>query len=314
MKKHLWLFAILITLKTWAQQEIHYSQYLYEKLLYNPAYAGNNGDNTSLTFLHKNQWAAIDQTFNAYAFALNTSFSQERIGIGLNLQSENLSAYRLTYLQVPVSYKVKIENGFLSFGLEAGIRTANYDYAALNIREPEDKVLNTLNSIHPDASFGLFYRKETYYLGFSVKHLLPNTSYNSQFKKEITNRTSYALFAYKIFLTPNLNLIPSSIMRISGSKYYVDLGGHLEYHDFVWLGAFYRSNKQFTIQTAFVVNRLVKKINNKLLIGYALDYGYSNLYPFSGASHEITLKYDIKKRPNPEHLLKRRKTISPLFF
>ena len=123
--------------------------------------------------------------------------SQERIGVGLNFQTENLSAYRLTYFQVPVSYKIKAKNGFLSFGLEAGVRVAKFDASSLNIKDENDQVLNELNSVNPDLSCGLFYRKKKYYLSFSIKHLLTYSTYDLQFEKKTNNRILYGTFAYR---------------------------------------------------------------------------------------------------------------------
>lgn len=309
MRKIFFILTIIILSqikKSVAQQAPHYSLYTLGKLFYNPAYINDKEKNLAITLLNKNQWRQVDQTYNSQGLSLNTTFSQRRLGIGLIILTEKTQNIKRSQVLIPVSYKLNVKNGFLNLGIETGIKTSNNDFSGLEIKDKNDHVISRKPEYVPDFSLGAFYRKKNYYIGLSLKHLFPVNG-----KK---NSTLYGIWAHELSINSLISILPSTLIRLNQKHTVLDIGTHVKINQKMLIGGHIRTSKQFNLQGSIILNKLFSRINNDFVIGYSFDYGYSESLRNLGSSHEIMLKYNLQKRPNPNAILKQRKTVSPLFF
>jgi type IX secretion system PorP/SprF family membrane protein len=292
-----------------AQQDLSYSQYMNAKYFYNPATLLDESNIVAVTIFNRNQWTVLDHEFNSQALAINTSISQDRIGIGLQLQSDRNPTFRVSEFQIPLNYRVNLQKGNLSFGLEPSIKlVSNHDINVL-AKDPNDALLDRKTTWGADFATGAYYVHNRYYLGFSSKNIL------GQGRAGLLKKPSRYFFgACVIGLSNKISLLPSILVKTQDNKYSLDVGANLKINRGVMLGAQVKNHKQINVQAAILLNSIFTKISNQCTLGYAYETGFSSLYEQAGGTHEILIKYYLKKRPSVNEILKKRPTISPLFF
>ena len=165
MKFALKQFSILfvfLTLSTsfWAQQDAQYSQYMYNTVAVNPAYAGSRGV-TSVFLLHRTQWVGLEGAPETNVFTLNKPVSNTPLGYGISVLNDRVGISDHTIISADFSYTIAVSSVFkLSFGLKASAGWLSVDYSRLTIRHPSDIVLSQQNELNqqfsPNVGAGLY--------------------------------------------------------------------------------------------------------------------------------------------------------------
>jgi type IX secretion system PorP/SprF family membrane protein len=271
-----------------------YSQYMFNGLALNPAYAGSR-DVLNITIGYRNQWvgfkgAPVTQTLSAHSPLRN-----EKVALGIFLQNEQIDVRNNTSVFLNYAYRMNLGGGLLSLGLKGGgsIRSANW--SRLSVNDPGDDVFNDpgTSEMLPNIGFGMYYYTDRYYIGASVPFFLADSTKNGKAVSYHDMRNySYLLSGGLIVGNRSVRIKPDFLFKYHNvNPIQLDLNLSLIFSDLLWIGASYR------IDNALV--GLVKlQLNEQFRIGYTYDYSLGQLNQYNNGSHEIVLIYDFRYRMN----------------
>lgn len=284
-----------------AQSDQHYTMFMYNKLLYNPAYAGSR-DAASVNGVYRNQWTSIQgapKTMNISFDAPVGNYMQSfrKVAAGVSLGNEKVGIESTSNLRAYYAYRIKMERSVVSFGLSAGAGLYSANYSSLSPVDHNDKNLaSDVNSaILPNAGAGVYWSGSNFYAGLSVPNLLENSyDKNNPAAKQV--RTIYASAGYVYPLNDILKVEPQLLLRYAGLGTYklpvnTDINLSVLAYDRVMVGATYRTDKSFE---ALLHIQATRNIN----VGYAFDYLMSDLSGYGGGTHEFVVGYDIVRPAN----------------
>ncbi|WP_281987006.1 PorP/SprF family type IX secretion system membrane protein [Aquimarina aggregata] len=297
----LFVLVFLVFKSTYAQQDAQYTQYMYNTISVNPAYAGSR-DAISITGLYRNQWvgiggAPVTQTLNMHS-PIGTS---EKIGLGFSIVNDKIGPTQETYLDIDFSYTIKTsQTGQLAFGVKVGGHLLDVDFDDLNRFTNADILLDTSidNKFSPNVGIGMYYYKEKLYLGISAPNLLETNHFDesnrdsraSSFLAE--ERINYYLIGGYVFdINENLKLKPAALMKaVSGAPLQFDVSANFLFQEKFTLGAAYRWSAALSILAGF-------QVNENIMLGFAYDWETTALgnTEFNAGSYEFFLRYEIFK-------------------
>lgn len=286
---------------TFAQQDPQFTQYMYNTLSVNPAYAGSRG-HASVTGLLRTQWVGLEGAPETQTLTLDTPVNK-KVGLGLAIINDKLGPSTETYLDLNFSYTINTsKTRKLSFGVKGGARLLNIDFSKGNARDGSDDLLNNVNNeISPTIGAGIYWHSEKNYIGVSIPNFLTDQNYNDIAQTVSPERLHlFVIGGIVTDLTNDIKFKPAFLVKaVSGAPIIADISGSLLFHEKFRLGVSYRWDDSFSGHAGF-------QISPQLLIGYSYDYTTTELQRFNTGSHEITLRYDL--------ISKIKKIKSPRFF
>ena len=264
-----------------AQQDPIYAQYLTNPLVINPAYAGiNNQFNARLQF--RTQWAGIEANPKTFNLSSSTSLEQNKVGLGLILLQDKLGDIRNIEVSVPLSYKVKVKESWLSFGMQAGFVNQKNDASKLNIFDPGDPAFMPYSETSINLGAGVMFKHDKYRVGLSVPRLLPATINTSGSPIELYKQHYYLFGSYNFRVSDYVWFKPSALLRgTSGIPLSADINATFTYRDNYSAGIFTRNFNTY----GALVQVLVKQWH----IGYVFELPGSKTSSIRFTSHEITI-------------------------
>ncbi len=292
----------------YAQQDAQYTQYMYNTISVNPAYAGSRGM-FSIAALHRSQWVGLDGAPTTQTLNFHTPVS-EHVGLGLSVVNDEIGngTNQDTYIDAAFSYTVNTsEEGKLSFGLKAGGHLFNVDFTKLRNYGAESNLPNIDNKFSPNFGAGIYYHTDQFYAGLSV----PNFLQTEHFDSSDSNSSSliaqermnlYLITGYVFDLNPNVKFKPAALVKaVKGAPLQVDLSANFLFNDKFSLGAAYRWDAAISALFGF-------QMTDQLMLGLAYDKETTDLGAtrFNDGSFEIMLRY--------EFLNKYKRVITPRFF
>lgn len=274
-----------------AQQEAMYSQYMFNTMAINPAYAGSRKV-TSVTALMRTQWIEIEGAPKTETITVDAPVKGDKVGLGFQLFNDKIGVANTTGGFISYAYRLKMndDDAFLSFGLQAGVSQfkANYtDVVLTNQAQPTDPAFaEDAKMLYGHFGAGIYYNTDKFYLGLSApqffNHELSNTgnSYDHQ-------PHAFLASGYVFPLSESFNLKPSFLIKaVKGAPVEADLNGTLWIKDAVAIGAQYRTGASVG---ALVQIRLSQQFN----FGYAYDYSTTALNNYNSGSHEFMLRFEF---------------------
>ncbi len=302
-KYFLLLTIMLLPLCSFGQSDQHYTMFMYNKLLYNPAYAGSH-DLTTINADYRDQWDAINgapKTANITIDAPIGSFmkSFRKVALGFSMTNETLGVERNTDFKTCYAYRIKFKSCILSMGLSAGADLYSANYSDLNLYQPNDPNFahNVKNNVLPNFGAGVYVYDDKSYLSFSVPNMLQNAYDKNEIRihNNIAKQSTglYISTGYVFTVNETMKLEPNAIMRMAGQgnntlPMSFDINLSAIYLERFLIGLTYRTDKSFE---GIVHLQATQRIN----VGYAYDYLISGLSGYSGGTHEIVVGYDIIK-------------------
>ena len=303
MQSKLILFVILLVgFMSFAQQDAQYTQYMYNTININPAYAGNR-DVLSLFALHRSQWVGIDGAPITNTIAINSPIGDSNIGVGLSLINDKIGPTNENDFTVDLSYTITTSEKYkLSFGLKGNANLFKLDITKLNPKDQNDpQFQNVNNTFSPNFGVGLYLHSDNSYFGFSIPKFIESNHYDDNSVAIFKEKINYYFIAGHVFNINNSSKFKPSILTkaVQGSPLQVDLSGNFLFYDKFVLGGAYRWGAALSGMTGF-------QISERFFIGYGYDYETTNLSNYNSGSHELFLRYEIAN--------KTKKIISPRFF
>lgn len=302
---------IFILASSWgsvAQQLPQFTQYMYNTISINPAYAGSR-ETLSVVALHRSQWVGLDGGPTTQTVSVHTPLRNDRIGLGLSFINDELGYENFTYLYGDFSYTLPVgQKAKLAFGLKAGFTQYHIDQELLD--DPtvvNDQFFDDVsNRWSPNVGLGLYLHTNRWYVGMSAPRIL-NTDYNNGRNGTIDyvalERISYYFTGGYVFdLNKTTKFKPAVLLKgTNGAPLSFDMTANFLFNDTFWLGGSYRINESaeaFGIITDFQVSKQWR-------IGYAYEYPISELKSYTSGTHEILLMFE---------LFKSKRIKSPRFF
>ncbi len=271
-----------------AQQRPLQSLYMFDPLLINPAYAGNQVQ-LSATAIYRNQWVNLDgapQTFTATA---HSGFRKYRVGLGFILSNDQIGIHNDFGFYGVYSYKIPVtKKGTLSFGIQGGFNNLRSNFNLLNPKYQGD-IAGVISTFNPNVGAGVYFRQSNFYVGFSVPYILDNKIIGSDYTSVAKQHRYYYLMGGATFKVSNiLKVVPSTLIRFQDdAPVSMDLNTIFVLYDVVGIGASWRMNDS-------VIALFELQLNDNFHVGYAYDITTSALNAYSNGSHEIMLNYRLK--------------------
>lgn len=281
---------VLGTFVSYAQYDVSFTQYMFNPLIYNPAYAGNN-DDASITFINRAQWAGIQGAPYSAALSAHSKSFEEELGLGISVLHDRLGVERNTSLSLDASYHMQIGvHKLLAFGLRGSMFSYNTDLSELVNNQDDPLLQGGESSISGNLGLGLFLYAKNYYVGLSMPSTLtPKLTEDNSFSDNNKSRNMYLASGYVYSLSPSLKLKPSILIKSSVERLVpvTDLNLSLLLNELFWIGGFYRSTQEIGIIFS------THSIKN-MKIGYSFEYPLSTLNTNSiYGSHEIMISLAV---------------------
>lgn len=304
MKKQISILVLLVASMQgiFAQQDAQYTQYMYNTLAVNPAYAGSRGV-MSITALHRSQWVGLDGAPTTQTLNLNTPVS-ERVGLGLSIVNDEIGSgtRQETYFDAAFSYTLPLENDRkLSFGLKAGGHLLNINFSQLDGFTDEQGASGLPNidrKFSPNFGAGVYYHTNKFYAGLSIPNFLETQHFDESGNTAsylATERINfYFITGYVFDLNKNLKFKPAVLLKaVNGAPLQADLSANFLLKEKLSLGLAYRWDAALSALVGL-------QINEKLMLGLAYDKETTELgnTSFNDGSFEIFLRYELFNKTN----------------
>lgn len=294
MKKIVTLVFVLISGLSYAQQDAQFSNYMYNTLSFNPAYAGSRGT-TSIYLSQRKQWVGLEGAPSTNSLSYHSPLGYSNVGIGLSLLNDAIGPVEENLISLDISYSIQTSyDSQLAFGLRASAHMLNVDFTQLNIFNPSDVLAqsNINNRVSPNIGFGMFWYSDKSYVGFSIPNLLETSHINKGLNSSVSSiskeRLHYHFTAGHVFnISQDILFKPAILTKIvSGTPFQLDLSSNFQIYDKFTIGASYRLDAAVSFLGGFQINR-------NWLLGYAYDFDTNNLSTYNSGSHEVFLRYEV---------------------
>jgi len=325
MKKILAGCLLVIAIQTYAQQKPHYTQYILNQYILNPALTGIE-NYTDIKASHRHQWAGIQDapvtTYVTIHAPINkkdyrttaTSFdvpgenprgkryweeytaAEPHHGIGLQVINDRtgplnyFSAYATYAYHIGISARTSLAAGFGAGFTNISLNTDKLNFGTVQI-DPAVYNNGIINTVKPDFMAGVYLYSADYFVGLSAQQIIPQKIKFSDNTVKTTNGKIvphvFATAGYRFLLGEDFNLIPSVMVKyIEPLPAQIDINAKLQYLDKIWFGASYRHEDGFAGMVGL-------NISSKINVGYSYDYTTSGLNIVSRGSHEIIVGFLI---------------------
>ncbi len=277
-----------------AQQLPQFTQYMFNTISVNPAYAGSR-EALSVVGLHRSQWVGFKGGPITQTLSIHTPLRNDRIGLGLSFIEDDLGPQNFTYVYGDFSYTIPTgADGKLAFGLKAGFTQFSFDTDFRNdpgnVNDP--LIFGTEDRWTPNLGAGVFWHSNRWYLGLSAPRILNNDFANKDNSFEALERISYYFTGGYVFdLSKNIKLKPAVLLKATnGAPISYDFTGSFLFNEKFWLGASYRLNNETGALGGFADFQ----VSRQLRVGYAYEKPISDIARYTTGTHEILLIYEFK--------------------
>lgn len=316
-------FATLAGVQTiHAQQEVQYSQYMFNMLAVNPAYAGNR-DVLSMTGLYRQQWVGISGSPTTQSFTIDMPIKKEKVGIGFQAYNDQIGVFKNTGVALSYAYRVKVsQKTTLSMGVQGGITNLSGDLLGvqrtLSGTDTDPAFSGNISKWLPNVGAGLYLSNDRGYIGLSVPTLIQNRfkdvtgSADTNITSARQERHYFLMAGFVIGLGRSLALKPSFLVKATRDAAAIDLNLNLWIKDRIAIGGSWRTNnKNFkspfgNLNGDAVIGMIEIQATDQIRLGYAYDFALNGLQSKQNGTHEVMLRYEFGYRKT--------KILTPRYF
>ena len=296
--KHIRVLMLLAVMlfayqKSIAQTEPMYSQYMFNMLGVNPAYAGNR-EASSFNFFQRSQWIELQGAPQTTSFSFDQSILNKRAGWGIQFYDDKIGVEKADGINIMGSTRIQVsENGILSGGLSLGLM--NYRIDLMNVTgrfTPNDPAFySNLNKWMPSLGLGVYYNTDNFYAGVSIPNILKSrlTAFDliRSGLQKVNQKHIFLTTGIVIPINEDLKLKPSTMIKmVEGAPIEADFNTNVWLRDIIGLGVSYRTGDA-------VIGMAEIQVNQNLRFGYAYDMTISPLKFYNTGTHEIMIRYEI---------------------
>jgi type IX secretion system PorP/SprF family membrane protein len=310
MKKLILLIAgsfLLLSRPVSAQQDAQYSQYMFNGIYINPAYAGYK-EVLNVHSFYRSQWTGITGAPRSMSLAVDAIANSGNVGLALQVASDKLGAQTNLSIYGNYSYRIRMNDdgsSRLALGFGVGMVQLGIDGSQLNPNNPEpNQPVGVQSTIVPDARAGVYFANDRYYAGFSVDNLIATYINIDRYAFIPQPKPHYYLTAGALFpLSEDFQIKPSFLLKDDrGGPTSLDINAFLLIKEFLWVGGSYRTgvklyDKSYLQKDLTPRNSAVAAIqifpSDKIRIGYGYDFSIGPLQGYSSGTHEISIAYSF---------------------
>jgi type IX secretion system PorP/SprF family membrane protein len=302
------LIVLFFTIVASAQQDAQYTQYMYNTIVVNPAYAGSR-QSMSIFGLHRNQWVGVAGAPVTNAFSINTPLNESKVGLGLSVVNDKIGISTENNIAADFSYTIPASEKYkMSFGLKASANLLNLDFSKLSYQpgDPNQYQDDIDNKFSPNIGVGFYLHSDNSYIGISAPNLIETKHFDKSDNSSSTSHVAaekinyYLIAGYVFDLNPNLKLKPSLETKyVQGAPLQVDVSTNFLINEKFVAGLAYRWSAAMSAMVGF-------QASDSWFIGYSYDFDTTEFAKYNSGSHEIFLRFELFKKYD--------KIISPRFF
>lgn len=301
MKNYIYNLIFLFSIWSYSQQDSQFTQYMYNTINVNPAYAGTR-ETFNAFVLHRNQWVGLEGAPITNTASLNTNIDDSKFGVGLSFINDNIGPTQENAISADIAYIIPLNGEFkLSFGIKATANLYNLDTSKLTIFQANDPEFQNLNGkLSPNIGTGVYYYSDKFYIGASVPNFNKTKYYNANDVSINTKSVSYYLLSGYVFdLSQTVKFKPSFLAKADeGAPLQLDINTNFMFNDKFVIGGSYRLDAAVSALVGF-------QISKSWFLGYGYDLETTKLSNYNTGSHELFLRYEIFKNT---------RIVSPRFF
>jgi type IX secretion system PorP/SprF family membrane protein len=288
------VFSLGLSSALLAQQDPQFTQYMFNLLALNPAYAGS-AERVSVKGLTRHQWVGFEGAPTTQTITIHSPVFRESFALGGTILRDTHGPITQYTFMTDVAYRIFMGKSTLAFGLKGGLNLLQGRYAELNPLQQNDPMFqqNVNSKLDPQFGFGMMWYSERHFLGLSTPKLLRTEFFETDSLVFISGpgqRPHYFLTGGYVF---DMGLYhkfkPTFLVKaVQGAPLSFDLSANMLFYEKFWLGAMYRHGDAVGALAQY-------HINNDFTIGYSYDYPLTPLRNYSGGSHEIMVGYEFGK-------------------
>jgi len=297
------LFVLLVLGSISARAQLYpvYSQYYFNELMINPAFAGAHVQ-FSATSTYRNQWINFPGAPKTFSLTAHSSLVGGRVGVGIMINEDKIGSYANKDLTLVYAYKLRFPKSTLSFGIQGSLYFLNADFSSLNIQQGDPNFI-PYNLFKPNFGAGIYYNQRNFFIGFSNPYLInskfstsmmtadPVTGLPTKIQSNLYQFRNYFLrsgFIANLDPKGNVKINPSILLRAQeGAPLSLDINTSFIFYDVFSAGVSLRSGDA-------IISFLSLKLSEKLYFSYSFDFTTSDLAPFSSGTQELMLNYRAK--------------------
>ena len=288
-----WAVCLLGTLPIWSQQDAQYTQYMYNTVSVNPAYAGSRG-HLSVAALYRNQWLGLDGAPETQTLNIHSPIGYRGVGLGLSVVNDKIGPTSETYFDVDFSYTIYTSlEGRLSFGLKASAHMLDIRYSELdefNIDPQLTAQQDIQNQFTPNVGAGIYYHTNNFYAAFSAPRILETNHFDESSVSTAREQVNFYLISGYVWdLNPDLKFKPTILTKmVQGAPLQMDLSANFMFNEKFVGGVAYRWDAAFSGMFGF-------HLSDEMFVGLAYDREITDLgaTTFNDGSFEIIVRFDF---------------------
>lgn len=289
MKRLILLVFVFFSVLCSAQQDAQFTQYMYNTISVNPAYAGSRGA-LSIFGLYRTQWIGLDGAPETSTFSINTPINNSKLGLGVSLVNDKIGPTNENTLSADLSYSIPTSETFkLSFGIKATANLFNLDVTKLSFEDQDDPQFQGLdNKFTPNVGAGIYWHSDKAYFGLSVPNFIETDRYDDNDTAIFKDKINYYFMAGYVFdLNYDIKFKPALLTKmVQGAPLQVDVSGNFMFYEKFTVGLAYRWSASVSAMAGF-------QVSDGLYIGYGYDHETTNLRKYNSGSHEIFLRFEF---------------------
>lgn len=287
-----------------AQQDKMFSQYMFNMMALNPAYAGSR-EVLSMAALYRNQWTGVQGAPQTATFTMDMPLNRERIGVGLQLYSDRVGVFEETGAFASYAFRIKTgTRSTLALGLQGGASNYQANLAEVQLgpgsgTSPDPNFASNISKVLPNFGTGLYLSNDRSYLSLSVPRLIKNrlSEYNVGNVRSTQVRQAYLAAGFVVDISPLVKMKPSLLLKYAeGSNLGFDGNVNFWFVDRIALGASVRRNQFSTWSTAktdALVGLVEVQLTDQFRFGYAYDRTMNKFRQMAPSSHEFMIRYEL---------------------
>ena len=301
-------FPLIIILSSacslYAQQDAQQSQYMFNGIYINPAYAGYK-ETLNLHAYYRDQWTGIAGAPKSFAVAIDASANDGNVGLALQIANDKLGAQSTQSIYGNYAYRIRIndnEASRLALGFGVGVSQTAINFGLLDPNDPEPTLpVGIQSTFVPDARVGAYFSNDKYYLGLSADNLVGQYIESKSLDLPITKPHIYLTGGYLFPLSEDVLIKPSFLIKDDrGGPTSLDMNTFILLGQKLWVGGSYRTgiklyNKPYLQTDLSALNAGVLGFeffpSETLRIGYNYDFSVGSLHAYSGGTHEISIGF-----------------------
>jgi type IX secretion system PorP/SprF family membrane protein len=289
------MISLLYAHDALAQQKTQFTQYMFNGIVINPAYAGAD-EALSITAVQRSQWTGLSNGPSTETLGAHSLFKKKKIGLGLTIVNDKIGVHSNQSVLSQYAYHLPTsKHSILSFGLQGGIYSLKSNYASLRNSENDPLIFDpVLSRTFFDAGAGIYFRSRRFHAGLSAPEIIPKRFFfNDTLSVSLSKANLFLFSKYRFKASKFVELEPSFLIKhLTGVPVSFDVNMNMIYREVLVLGLSYRKNES--------IDFLLKmQINRQLQIGYSYDHSIGVLQRIANGSHELCVNYvfrDIQQK------------------